>query len=89
MGRQKKYTDFNENHYIEILNMVKKGSDIHKAIHSIKMDLKTFYRYITKEQKAELKFFKTTTLFAPVPLTSYNRKHAAESASFFNDDYDY
>jgi sRNA-binding carbon storage regulator CsrA len=48
--------------YLEVLKLVKKGVTIEKACKTVKVNRTKFYASITKEQKNELRFYKSSTL---------------------------
>lgn len=50
------------NSYLKILNLVKNGVTIQNACKTSNITTSLLYKYLTKEQKRELRFYKTTTL---------------------------
>jgi hypothetical protein len=55
------------NSYLKILNLVKIGVTIQNACKSLNITRSLLYRHLTKEQKKELRFYKTTTLTYACP----------------------
>jgi len=51
-----------EEKYLEILKLVKSGLTIQQACNVSNTNRTMFYKSITKEQKNELRFYKSTTL---------------------------
>lgn len=48
--------------YLQVLKLVKSGITIQNACVVVGINRAELYKYITKEQKKELRFYKTTTL---------------------------
>ena len=55
------------NQYNDIYELVKKGFTIQKACKRVGILTSEYYKDATEEQKAEMRFIKTTTLNAGVP----------------------